>query len=83
MVFHPFAYFLPSLSVCLFSFSLALGPCAIKQAKEAIDRGLATPSLEEGLQIEKECYSRLLDTRDRLEGLEAFSQKRSPKYMGS
>lgn len=75
----PFPFYLLS---CSFIFYLLLGPLAISQAKEAIDRGINANSIEEGLKIEKECYSKLLDTKDRLEGLLAFSEKRFPKYLG-
>ena len=58
------------------------GPVAVRAAKEAIDRGLFAPSMQEALDIEKECYSRVLSTQDRLEGLAAFQEGRMPIYKG-
>jgi methylglutaconyl-CoA hydratase len=57
------------------------GPVALRAAKEAIDRGLDNDRAE-GLRIERECYARVLPTRDRLEGLAAFREKRAPIYRG-
>ena len=59
----------------------ANGPIAVRAAKEAIVRGLAMP-LEEGLALEQELYGRTIHTKDRLEGLEAFREKRTPEYRG-
>jgi methylglutaconyl-CoA hydratase len=60
---------------------LEAGPVALLAAKEAIRRGYAEP-LKRGLQIEREQYGRVLKTQDRIEGLKAFSEKRSPRYQG-
>lgn len=38
--------------------------------------------MDEGLEIERRCYSKLLDTEDRVEGLAAFASKRVPVYRG-
>jgi enoyl-CoA hydratase/carnithine racemase len=57
------------------------GPVAVQQAKYAIKRGLET-DLADGLAIESEAYTVCIPTEDRLEGLEAFSQKRKPIYKG-
>lgn len=35
-----------------------------------------------GLAIEEACYAQLIPTKDRLEGLTAFKEKRKPKYHG-
>jgi enoyl-CoA hydratase/carnithine racemase len=56
-------------------------PLAVRQAKHAIDAGLDL-GLEAGLALEQKAYAPLLDTRDRLEGLEAFADKRPPRYVG-
>lgn len=50
-------------------------------AKVAITKGIDEP-IENGFQIEKQCYAQLLNTEDRLEGLAAFASKRVPVYRG-
>lgn len=57
----------------------ANGPLAVRAAKDAIDRGFGLP-LEQALAVERECYDRIVDSEDRLEGLAAFSEKRPPDY---
>ncbi|ASN05597.1 enoyl-CoA hydratase [Virgibacillus necropolis] len=57
------------------------GPIALKQAKTAIDKGIQT-DLETGLTIEHVCYKETIPTKDRLEGLNAFKEKRKPEYKG-
>ncbi|MCA0969007.1 enoyl-CoA hydratase [Halobacillus litoralis] len=57
------------------------GPVAMKQAKKAINEGYDT-SLADGLEIEHRCYKETIPTQDRLEGLEAFKEKRKPIYKG-
>lgn len=56
-------------------------PLALKAAKEAIDGGFDR-DLEAGLALETRSYLQLLNTKDRLEGLEAFAEKRKPVYVG-
>jgi enoyl-CoA hydratase/carnithine racemase len=57
------------------------GPIAIEQAKYAINHGLET-DLHTGLAIESNAYWVTIPTRDRLEGLAAFREKRKPVYKG-
>lgn len=57
------------------------GPIAVRQAKFAIDHGLQT-DLHTGLAIESNAYWATVPTRDRLEGLVAFREKRKPVYRG-
>lgn len=57
------------------------GPVGIKMAKTAINKGLQV-DLNAGCAIEEMCYAQVIPTKDRLEGLEAFLNKRSPKYVG-
>jgi methylglutaconyl-CoA hydratase len=56
-------------------------PIALKQAKKAINHGIET-DLETGLKIEELCYAATISTKDRLEGLLAFKEKRQPVYKG-
>ncbi|KXN71107.1 enoylCoA hydratase/isomerase family putative [Conidiobolus coronatus NRRL 28638] len=60
---------------------LPKGPLAIRMAKIAIDRGIQVDK-ESGLEIEQLCYAPILKTKDRLEGLAAFKEKRKPSYKG-
>ncbi|GKT09609.1 enoyl-CoA hydratase-related protein [Desulforhabdus sp. TSK] len=57
------------------------GPVAIRQAKYAINYGLET-DLHTGLAIESNAYWITIPTKDRLEGLAAFREKRKPVYKG-
>ena len=57
------------------------GPVAIEQAKYAINRGLET-DIHTGLAIESNAYWVCIPTKDRLEGLAAFKEKRKPNYIG-
>lgn len=57
------------------------GPLAIKMAKKAINEGLETTTAS-ALELEEFYYQQLLNTKDRLEGLAAFAEKRKPRYSG-
>lgn len=57
------------------------GPIALRQAKKAINQGLKT-DLATGLTIEHACYKETIPTKDRVEGLHAFKEKRKPVYLG-
>jgi methylglutaconyl-CoA hydratase len=57
------------------------GPIAVRLAKKAIDTG-ADLSLADALKYEWECYQGVLETGDRVEALNAFAEKRSPKFTG-
>lgn len=56
-------------------------PIAVAQAKIAINRGLDL-DLQAGLALESQAYEVCIPTRDRLEGLRAFREKRKPVYIG-
>ncbi|UQD51346.1 enoyl-CoA hydratase [Bacillus methanolicus] len=60
---------------------LANGPVAIMQAKFAIKNGM-NADLQTGLQIERKAYEATIPTEDRLEALQAFSEKRKPNFKG-
>ena len=57
------------------------GPVALRMAKQAINCG-SEVDLATGLQFEQACYAQVIPTKDRLEGLKAFREKRKPKYEG-
>jgi enoyl-CoA hydratase/carnithine racemase len=57
------------------------GPIALAQAKYAINKGVEV-SLPIGLAIESNAYAVTIPTKDRIEGLTAFKEKRKPEYKG-
>ena len=57
------------------------GPIALEQAKFAINYGIET-DINTGLAIESHAYWVTIPTKDRLEGLAAFREKRKPVYKG-
>ncbi|MFS1511398.1 enoyl-CoA hydratase [Chengkuizengella sp. SCS-71B] len=57
------------------------GPVALTQAKRAIDKGYDV-ELSTALAIEQNAYEITIPTKDRLEGLQAFKEKRKPVYKG-
>lgn len=57
------------------------GPIALRMAKQAITRGMQV-DLISAMLVEEQCYSQVIPTSDRLEGLAAFKEKRIPKYRG-
>ncbi|RXN11811.1 methylglutaconyl- mitochondrial [Labeo rohita] len=57
------------------------GPIAIRMAKLAINQGIEV-DLKTGLAIEEACYAQVIPTKDRLEGLQAFKEKRPPRFKG-
>src|SRR6185369_3963219 len=59
----------------------ANGPIAVRQAKQAIHRGMQM-SLWDGLAFEIEAYNRLVSTEDRREGVLAFNERRPPIFRG-
>ena len=54
---------------------------AIKLARAAINGGMRT-DLQTGLAYERELYSLSLTTEDKAEGIDAFIEKRKPRYKG-
>ncbi len=60
---------------------LKSAPIALKQAKYAINHG-GSVDLQTGLAIESKAYEVTIPTKDRLEALEAFSEKRPPNFKG-
>jgi methylglutaconyl-CoA hydratase len=57
------------------------GPIALRAAKRAISYG-ADLDLASGLALEEACYAQVIPSKDRLEGLRAFAEKRAPRFTG-
>lgn len=73
------AAYMKALSIA--SEILPNGPIGIQMAKAAINRGMEV-DMNSACFIEEACYARLIPTKDRLEGLKAFREKRTPVYKG-
>lgn len=56
-------------------------PLSLQQAKLAIDSGCDKP-LSDGLALETKAYLKLINTKDRVEALAAFAEKRKPHFTG-
>jgi enoyl-CoA hydratase/carnithine racemase len=56
-------------------------PIAVELAKQAVLAADETP-LSAGIAYERRAYELAMATKDRLEGIDAFFQKRSPQYSG-
>ena len=57
-------------------------PLALRAAKGAISEGF-DESLTNALKIESKWYEKIIQTKDRLEGIRAFKEKRKPKWGGN
>ncbi|KAI8924330.1 ClpP/crotonase-like domain-containing protein [Entophlyctis helioformis] len=58
------------------------GPIAVKMAKLAVNHGSELDA-SSGLAFEQTCYAQVIPTKDRIEGLNAFKEKRAPVYKGN
>lgn len=58
-----------------------LAPIALHYMKKSIHNGLEMP-LEKGLQLEASYFGLTFQTADRLEGIDAFLEKRKPTFRG-
>jgi enoyl-CoA hydratase len=59
----------------------ANAPVSVRQAKKAIDRA-GDVDRATGYAFELEAYNRTIITEDRTEGINAFNEKRKPRYQG-
>ncbi|KAB2912848.1 MAG: enoyl-CoA hydratase [Hyphomicrobiaceae bacterium] len=59
----------------------ANAPVSVRQAKKAIDKGAELDRMS-GYAFELETYYRTVVTEDRQEGINAFNEKRKPRYTG-
>jgi enoyl-CoA hydratase/carnithine racemase len=56
-------------------------PIALSYVKEAVVKGADVP-LEAGLRLEADLSALLQTTADRAEGVQAFAQRRQPRFTG-
>jgi enoyl-CoA hydratase/carnithine racemase len=56
-------------------------PISLRQAKRAIEEGFDVP-LDEALAVENRCYQDCLGSKDRVEALRAFAERRPPVFEG-
>lgn len=59
----------------------ANGPIAVHSVKQAMIEGFGLP-ISDAMAVERKWYDNVLGTKDRLEGLAAFQEKRKPVYKG-
>src|SRR5262249_1882339 len=59
----------------------ANAPLSVRQAKKALDKATETDRAS-GYAFEIEAYYRTVFTEDRQEGINAFNEKRKPRYKG-
>lgn len=57
------------------------GPLSMSFVKEAVNKGMDL-TMGQGLRLEADLYYLLHTTQDRTEGINAFQQRRSPKFTG-
>ena len=58
------------------------GPIALQMAKRAVQQGMGCSDMESALEVEASCYGKVVPTKDRIEALRAFSEKRNPVFEG-
>lgn len=56
-------------------------PLAVKAIKKVVHQGLEQP-MEQATKLELAEYNKLIETKDRLEGINAFNEKRLPQFVG-
>jgi enoyl-CoA hydratase/carnithine racemase len=56
-------------------------PLALRYVKETVNKGMDL-TLEQGLRLECDLYMILQTTKDRVEGIRAFREKRQPHFTG-
>ncbi len=58
----------------------ANSPTAVQQAKRSAKMGLEQP-IEQAIEIELECYQRMVGHPDRVEGVAAYNERRAPNFL--
>jgi enoyl-CoA hydratase len=59
----------------------ANAPISVRQAKKAVKHGLQM-DITRALHFEVQAYDRMISTEDRREGMLAFNEKRTPRFVG-
>lgn len=59
----------------------AKSPVAVRSAKECVLKALETP-LSVGVDFERKMFALVFATEDKVEGMQAFLEKREPKFKG-
>jgi enoyl-CoA hydratase/carnithine racemase len=57
-------------------------PLSLAYVKEALHKGMDL-TLDQGMRMELDLYLLLFSTSDRVEGITAFKEKRSPRFEGA
>ncbi len=55
-------------------------PAAVQQAKRSAKMGLGQP-IEQAIEIELECYQKMVAHPDRFEGVAAYNERRTPNFL--
>ncbi|KAJ8301464.1 hypothetical protein KUTeg_020451 [Tegillarca granosa] len=58
------------------------GDAAFQRSLALAQEILKSVDLNTGLQFEEACYAQVIPTKDRVEALKAFKEKRKPKFIG-
>ena len=59
-----------------------MSPVAVKLAKESVNNSYEAP-LSEALKLERKSFYLLFASKDQKEGMNAFIEKREPKFKGN
>ena len=57
-------------------------PLSLKNAKRAVGLGTVKKNINEGLEVERNAYLKVMNSQDKEEGIDAFINKRKPNWKG-